>query len=324
MNIKILISYHKPSTLFKSDILTPMHVGRALVSESSKDGIMSEEDYQWLLDNTIGDDTGENISYKNRGYCELTGIYWAWKNYDKLGNPDYIGFMSYRRLLIFNEFEYDKREQNIEEKAYREIWTNSDKDFIKKYGLDFETINKYIPKYDLILPMKSELKLVNTNTAREDWIKNIEGVNVEDYDKMTKYILENYPDYRDSIIEQINTSRRYFYQLFIIKKDLFFDYCDFLFSILDKLDKVINSSNYSINGKRTLAYLGEALFDLRMRKLINDRNIKYKELGIVKIVENMDAYKVKENIILGIRRSKEYFIIYIFGLKITIKRKNKI
>ena len=41
----------------------------------------------------IGYNTGYNISDKNREYCKLTGIYWAWKNYDKLENPDYIRFI---------------------------------------------------------------------------------------------------------------------------------------------------------------------------------------------------------------------------------------
>ena len=49
--------------------------------------------------------------------------------------------------------------------------------------------------------MKSELKLFNTNSVREDWINNILGFNVEDYDKMLKYICENYHEYRDCILE---------------------------------------------------------------------------------------------------------------------------
>ena len=46
-----------------------------------------------MMDNTTGDDTGENISQLGSKLCEFTTIYWAWKNYNKLGNPDYIGFM---------------------------------------------------------------------------------------------------------------------------------------------------------------------------------------------------------------------------------------
>ena len=97
--IKILVGYHKPSKLYKSDIFVPIHLGRAVASQVSKDGQLNSKDYQWLLENMIGDDTGDNISQLNRQFSELTGIYWAWKNYDKIGNPEYIGFMHYRRHL---------------------------------------------------------------------------------------------------------------------------------------------------------------------------------------------------------------------------------
>ena len=234
--LKILVAYHKKTTLFKNDIFIPIHLGRTLKEKETKDGKVLKEDYNWLIENMIGDDTGDNISDKNREYCELTGIYWAWKNYDKLGNPDYIGFMHYRRLLVFNEYEYDKYEQTKINKAYRDIFASfDDSNLLDKYGLNSETINKYIQKYDLILPMKSELKLVNVNNAREDYGTIIPGTDVKDYDEMVKCICENYPDYKDYILEQQETTRRYFYNLFIMKKEIFFDYCNFLFSVLEKL-----------------------------------------------------------------------------------------
>lgn len=41
----------------------------------------------------------DSISEKNRQYCELTGLYWVWKN-DK---SDYIGFSHYRRKFVLSE-----------------------------------------------------------------------------------------------------------------------------------------------------------------------------------------------------------------------------
>ena len=53
----------------------------------------------------------------------------------------------------------------------------------------------------------------------------------------------------------METTIRYFYNIFVIKKDIFFDYCNFLFSVLEKLDKVIYTSNYLINGKNISAFI---------------------------------------------------------------------
>ena len=99
-SIKILVSYIKPSFLFKSNILTPIHLGKTVERDSSKDGAQSQSDIEWLHQNCeFNDDFEGGISQYNRRVGFLTGTYWAWKNYEKLGNPDYFGSFGYRRLL---------------------------------------------------------------------------------------------------------------------------------------------------------------------------------------------------------------------------------
>lgn len=55
-----------------------------------------------LTEQTIAefkDNTGENISCKNRSYCELTAIYWIWKNI----TTEYVGVCHYRRRFVLTE-----------------------------------------------------------------------------------------------------------------------------------------------------------------------------------------------------------------------------
>lgn len=132
-SIKILVCYHKKDRLFKNEILVPIHCGRALACEASKDGKISKKDYQWMIDNMIGDDTGENISKLNRDVNEMSAIYWAWKNYDKLGNPDYIGLCHYRRIFDFSD-----------------VIKTPIIDFLDNMGLNKKLINQILNKYDFI------------------------------------------------------------------------------------------------------------------------------------------------------------------------------
>ena len=71
---KIYVACHKDFYIPESEVLFPIQVGAALAPSR--------------FDNMLHDDVGDNISKKNRSYCELTAQYWAWKNDDS----DYVVF----------------------------------------------------------------------------------------------------------------------------------------------------------------------------------------------------------------------------------------
>lgn len=82
-NIKILVACHKDDpNIRQDDIYMPVQVGKALHPDLNL-GFQC-------------DNTGDNISEKNGSYCELTALYWAWKN---LKDVDYIGLCHYRRYF---------------------------------------------------------------------------------------------------------------------------------------------------------------------------------------------------------------------------------
>ena len=122
--IKIFVAYHIPARLINDPNFCPIHVGRALTM-STKDGDSTNKNRQWLLENCIGDDTGINISHLNRQYCELTGIFWVWKNINKYQDAEYIGFMHYRRHLRFNN-------QKAKEDKYGQIIYDKFKEALQK------------------------------------------------------------------------------------------------------------------------------------------------------------------------------------------------
>lgn len=250
-NVKLLICYHKPATLFKDEIFTPIHVGRAIARKKETVG---DEKYQWMLDNMIGDDTGENISERNGCYNEMTSLYWAWKNYDKLGNPDYIGLMHYRRHFVFKE----------DEKVVYNIENFDEESYLREINYSPEKVYNMLEDCDFITHLGKVINVYN---------HYIENHRKEDLDLVVNIMLEKYPEYKDITKEYFAGDYSDFCNMFIMNRKLFFQYCEWIFDILEEFEKCVDVSE-----KRF--FVSERLTGIFIAKLMAERKFKYKVLPI--------------------------------------------
>jgi lipopolysaccharide biosynthesis glycosyltransferase len=248
-------------------------LGRALATQASKDGMMSAEDYQWMLDNMIGDDTGDNISLLNREFCELTAIYWAWKNYDKLGNPDYIGLMHYRRQFIFNDAKQDC--------FFSYPFFAPQSQYRIPYLTD-RNINDLFSENEIISAVSEAdvlvTKAVTYNfSVYEQYAAHKREHVLSDLDDILSIITEKYSEYSESAKKYKNSHQHYFFNMFVMKRDIFETYCQFLFGSLFELKKRINIMDRSIVKQRCYAFLAERITGIFITQLQKDKSISIKE-----------------------------------------------
>ncbi len=216
-SVKILICYHKPDRLFKDEVFTPIHVGR---SNAKKRMGENDPNLKWLTENMIGDDTGDNISDKNNSYNEITALYWAWKNYEELGSPDYIGLMHYRRHFIF------RKSHDVVE-AVDEI----DSDYYSRINYNEDSIAHLFDDCDYV-----------AHIGRVDNIYKHykENHHIEDLDLAISILKDKYPEYSATADRYLNMSYCNLCNMFILPKKEFFEYCEWLFNILFEFERRVD------------------------------------------------------------------------------------
>lgn len=270
MNIKIFVAHHKPGFVYEDDIFIPIHVGSKLSNKSL---------------NILRDDSGDNISELNPFYCEMTAVYWAWKNSQDL---DYIGLCHYRRYLInknYTKTSVSKIKFNIHkiigklDKSYKkgispnQIIYSDVEELNKDLVNTSKTIKNLIEKgVKLIIPNKFEY----ANMSNRDHF-NIIGKHY--IDKLLEIIHSKHPLFYSTIDKTLKDKFIYSANIFIMDKKNYNDYCTLMFDILDEhIQFYKNDLEFNKSYSRISGYLAELITNAYINKLISE-GIMYKELG---------------------------------------------
>ena len=234
MDIKILVATHKKYWMPEDEVYLPLHVGAE-----------GKADLGYTKDNT-----GDNISAKNPNFCELTGMYWAWKNL----SCEYIGLCHYRRY-----FAHVPKSSNL---------TDKKKAIFSK--VDYE---KLLQTCDVILPQKRNYYIETVRSHYEH------AHHKSDLDEVEKIIAEKFPAYSETFDKVMSRTKLHILNMFVMKKALFDEYCQWLFPVEFALEKKIDVSYYDPYNSRVFGFLSERLFNVWLEK----RNLKIAEVNVVNL-----------------------------------------
>lgn len=264
MSVIIYTAYHKHSHIVSNESVVPIHVGA--VNAESRLPIVT-------------DDTGKNISDKNSFFCELTAQYWAWKNNT---TSSHIGLQHYRRFLhlLPDDCEMNRTIHGISMSGFFYGFT-------EEIGQSAENLNSVVPNYDIVVPEPFNVKNVGIKTVRQQYAKADFHIE-KDLEVVEEIIRRDHPDYVDAMDKEFSGVTFYQTNTFILKRDIFFEYSEWLFDILFKAEKLINTSTRNQQEARVFGYLSERLFNVFIQKYRQDHPAcKVLEVPLI-FVENTD------------------------------------
>ena len=177
------------------------------------------------------DEMKDNISHLNSKLNEMTAIYAYWKNLMK--DADYIGFNHYRRLFRIEDLNDIADYDVIDAKPIPMMFNMS--------YFTGSQIPNFVPT-----DIKNGYAICH---KFEDWNK------MEELLKKTPY----YADFEEWSRQSQLTSPC---NMFVMKKKIFEEYCNFVFPILFDLEQKINLEGRDLYQKRGLAFLSERLTSL--------------------------------------------------------------
>ena len=231
---KIIVATHKQFTMpADTDLYLPIHVG----SEG-------KEMLGYQCDNE-----GDNISSLNPYYCELTGLYWAWKNLE----CDYLGLVHYRRYFTATRQSYSE--------------TVDMNDII----LSKSELQDLLEESDVIVPKKRKYYI---ETLYSHYAHTHDANHL---DVTRQIVSELRPDYIDAFDRVMKQRSGYMFNMFIMSKENVAAYCEWLFPIIDELYKRLDITDYSAFDARLFGRISERLFNVWLAK----QDLRVKEIPFI-------------------------------------------
>lgn len=220
----IYIVSHKPVELPRLKGYRPIQVGDA------------KADFPGF----IRDDTGDNIADKNASYCELTAMYWVWRNVD----DDYKGLAHYRRFFGRRSMSSDPRDI-----------------------LPYDVLKDMTESCDIVLAKPVAYHV----SAREQLL--MESCSPGNFDRLREVMGELYPDYLDAFDGFFRGNRAAQYNMLFARREVFDAYCQWVFPLLFHLEDRVDLTGASDYRRRLYGFLSERL--LNVWTLKNDLRVRY-------------------------------------------------
>lgn len=265
MNTKIFVCCHKEFPVIKSDNIIPIQGGRKISN---------------IKLNMIGDDTGDNISEKNKSWCELTVLYWMWKNIE----ADAYGLFHYRRFLKLSWH-------------YREYFNPLNDSELANLGLTQEKFDRLLEKYDIITSPRWNVHPVdlpcNIMSNYEFYCRDHYK---KDIDIVEDIIKDKFKEYYFPMLDVLTSKTCFFGNIFIMKKKYFFEFMEWLFAVLEEAEQKIDIRTYSVYQKRIFGFLAERLSNVYVNYAQRKYNVAVKEFPIIKPKYN--SYNIVKNDII--------------------------
>ncbi|MCC8080331.1 MAG: DUF4422 domain-containing protein [Oscillospiraceae bacterium] len=234
--VKIIVATHKKYRMPSDPMYLPLHVG----AEGKKDADGNDLNLGYIKDNT-----GDNISTLNASFCELTGLYWAWKNL----NADYIGLVHYRRHFSFSK-------------------TKEPFDGV----LTYNQLEPYLNTIRVFVPNKRRyfIETLYSHYAHTHYASQLD---------ITREIIKGkYPQYLDSYGKVVKQRWGYMFNMMIMENGLLDEYCDWLFDILFELQKRVDTTGLSSFQGRFFGRVSEIIFNIWLDYQVNEGKINRDEI----------------------------------------------
>lgn len=177
-----------------------------------------------ILDEAVDfhDNRGMNISSRNPDFCEMTAFYWVWKNrLSAVDRNGYVGICHYRRMLDITEEDRARLLQN---------------------------------RVDVVLPFPM-IHLPNIQEHHRRYMRE------EEWQVLLAALDELHPDYAAAYEEIFSDVYLYNYNLLLARKEVFADYCAWVFPVLFRTEELCVMRGVKRTG-RSLAYMSESLLTL--------------------------------------------------------------
>lgn len=237
-SIKLYTVYYKHFPLVpKASYLVPIQAGAAIHPRLPM----------------LGDDTGENISYLNNYYSELTAAYWILKNAER--NTDAWGLCHYRRYLIPLVTKYFfKQKSRYYFKTSQPVLDQLLTDKLYTHLSELLTTAEVIVQK----PAAAKREGRKVYTIKEGYFVDHRRM---DWEMTMQVVIEKYPGYAKSIQEFGEEKYMCFNNVMITTWPIWEEYLNWLFSIFFEVQQRIILPGKGYN-ERVFGFLGERLHNL--------------------------------------------------------------